>query len=209
MESNKLTSSCCVTVTRQGLGEYIFSLPESDFQRLLGTRYIFDICWEAATCVVRYSILAFYWRLFDTDRRHFRIIIWAFTALETCWGLAVVCSPLTVLRDLFCRHAIYGFLMIFQVLMTTLRCVSIISLWDETDIGRCSIFAFPLSMGSSILHIFIDVLLLSFPISLIWRLNTYRSHRSILTGLLASGILYVEFLFISPPRSMSKKTNLK
>ena len=89
--------------------------------------------------------------------------------------------------------------------MTTLRCVSIISLWDETDIGRCSIFAFPLSMGSSISHIFIDVLLLSFPISLIWRLHTYRSHRIILTGLFASGIWYVEFLSISPPRSMPKK----
>ena len=168
--------------------------------------FIFNICWETATCVVRYSILAFYWRLFSTDRRLFRVIIWVFTAFETCWGLAVVCSPPTVFWGLFYRHAIYGLLMIFQVLMTRLRCVSIISLWDETATDCCSIFAFPLSMGSSISHIFIDVLLLSFPISLISRLHTYRSHRIIFTGLFASGILYVEFLFISPPRLMSKKS---
>ena len=96
MKSDKLTSNCCVTVTRQGLGEDTFSLPVIDYQKLQETMFIFNICWEVATCVVRYSILAFYWRLFGTDRRLFRVIIWVLTALETCWGLAVVCSPLTV-----------------------------------------------------------------------------------------------------------------
>lgn len=89
--------------------------------------------------------------------------------------------------------------MILRVLMTTLRCVPVSSLWDIFGIGHCYISGFQLFMGSSIPHITIDILLLGFPVPLIWRLHMHSSHRIILTVLFASGILYVAFLFMSPP----------
>ena len=95
--------------------------------------------------------------------------------------------------------------MTLQVLITTLRCVPFSLNWDVNPFGRdCYVSDFQFLMGSSISHISTNVLLLGFPVPLIWRLHMPRSHRIILTVLFAMSILYVAFLFISSPRSTSK-----
>lgn len=108
MEIYELTSDCYVTVTRQGLGESIESISPDDISMTEKTIFISDICWEVAIWVARYSILAFYWRLFSTNRRLVRVVIWVLTALMTCWGIAVVCSRPTVSEGWFYRSDIYG-----------------------------------------------------------------------------------------------------
>ena len=50
-----------------------------------------EICWVVIIWMVKYSILAFYWRLFSANSRAVRIIIWALAASVTCWGIIVVC----------------------------------------------------------------------------------------------------------------------
>lgn len=54
--------------------------------------FISEIGWTNAICIAKCSILAFYWRLFNSKGRSFRNAIWAFLALTICWEIAVV-SP--------------------------------------------------------------------------------------------------------------------
>ena len=96
METYELTSDCYVIVTSQGLGQNTEFLTWDDLSVLAKAIYVSDICWEVAIWVVRYSILAFYWRLLSTNRRLIRVAIWVLTALMTCWVIAVVCSRPTV-----------------------------------------------------------------------------------------------------------------
>lgn len=56
---------------------------------LKGT-FISEICWTIAICIVKCSILTFYWRLFRLQGGAIRIAIWAFFVVVVCWGIAVV-----------------------------------------------------------------------------------------------------------------------
>ena len=60
--------------------------------------FIFEICWAVVIWIVKYSILAFYWRLFSVNCRSIRVIIWALVAFVTLWGLAVVPFCPSILR---------------------------------------------------------------------------------------------------------------
>ena len=52
--------------------------------------FISEVNWTLVIWIVKYSIIAFYWRLFSANRRSIRIIIWVFAAAVTVWGVAVV-----------------------------------------------------------------------------------------------------------------------
>ncbi|KAM0799244.1 hypothetical protein BDR22DRAFT_324926 [Usnea florida] len=54
--------------------------------------FLDETLWTVAIWIVKYSILAFYWRLFAGTRRSVRIVIWTLTAIVACWGIAVVAS---------------------------------------------------------------------------------------------------------------------
>lgn len=93
MESSELTRDFCATVVEQDL-EHVTVL------------YISEICWTVAIWIIKYSILAFYWRLFSVNRRSARITIWTLIAIATIWGLAVVCfRPFIPWAVLFRRNA--------------------------------------------------------------------------------------------------------
>ena len=59
--------------------------------------YTSEICWAVVTWIVKYSILAFYWRLFSANGQSTRKIILAFAAFVTCWGTTVMGSLILVL----------------------------------------------------------------------------------------------------------------
>ena len=50
--------------------------------------YISEICYTVTISCVKYSILAFYWRLFSVS--NIRLPIYILTALTTGWGVACV-----------------------------------------------------------------------------------------------------------------------
>lgn len=97
MNSYELTRNPYATVTDQGLGQPMGD--ESSYQEglLLHAIFIIEICWGVVIWIVKYSILAFYWRLFSASRRSTRIIIWTLAAFVTCWGISVVCFRLLML----------------------------------------------------------------------------------------------------------------
>lgn len=151
-------------MTDQGLGQPMGD--ESPYQEglLLHAIFIIEICWGVVIWIVKYSILAFYWRLFSASRRSTRIIIWTLAAFVTCWGISVV-------------------------LLTIFQCVPVGSIWSITDGARkCYYDNFQLFVGLSIPHILTDVVLLGIPVPLIWNLHLYRSRKVVLTAVFALGI---------------------
>lgn len=90
MDRDKLTSDYYVTVVEQGLGRNELTLTLIQLESFVEATFISQICWAVVIWIVKYSILAFYWRLFSANRRTVRVIIWSLTALVTCWGIAVV-----------------------------------------------------------------------------------------------------------------------
>ena len=51
-----------------------------------------QICWAVAIGLVKFSILAFYWRVFiqQSQTRATAVTIWFLTAIVACWGIATV-----------------------------------------------------------------------------------------------------------------------
>ena len=90
MNSYELTRNSYATVTEEGLGPELDEVTLHQLESLLLATFIIEICWGAVMWIVKYSILAFYWRIFCTDHRSTRFIIWTLVAFVTCWGVSVV-----------------------------------------------------------------------------------------------------------------------
>ncbi len=106
MDRDELTSEYYVTVIEQGLVRNVLLLRPIQLDIIEEAIFISQICWAVVIWIVKYSILAFYWRLFSDNRRSVRVIIWALTALVKCWGIAVVrfrLRPLSRGRDFSTR----------------------------------------------------------------------------------------------------------
>lgn len=83
MGSYELTSNSNATVTEAGNGDlYMENLGKGFF--------LSQICWLVVIWIVKYSILAFYWRLFSVNNRSTRFVIRALATFLTVWGLAAV-----------------------------------------------------------------------------------------------------------------------
>lgn len=130
-----------------------------DFDERSFRAYIFidEACWTVAIWIVKYSILAFYWRLFAGKRRSVRVVIWALTAFVACWGIAVVVA-------------------------TAFYC-----LVKNLDDGIFYQNLHWLYAGSWVPHIFIDLVLLGLPLPLLWKLQMQRTQKVILTAVFACG----------------------
>ncbi|KAF6227643.1 hypothetical protein HO173_012083 [Letharia columbiana] len=168
-----IAASCCataclasaiwiVTVLRlkPDPGDYARSLRAvSDV--LKGT-FISEICWTIAICIVKCSILTFYWRLFRLQGGAVRIAIWAFFVVVVCWGIAV------------------GVATIFQ-------CSPIQYMWEPTIPGRCITDTYWFFVGSSIPHIITDLALIGLPMPRIWKLQMPRSQKITVSAILGLG----------------------
>ena len=95
INSSELTRDFYATVIKQDV-----------FQKFAFLTFISEICWTIAIWIIKYSILAFYWRLFSVNRRSTRIIIWILVAIATIWGLAVVCFPSFIPRAVLLRRLV-------------------------------------------------------------------------------------------------------
>ena len=77
-------------MTEQGLGQNLSEGTIYQLELQLQATLIIEICWGVVMWIVKYSILAFYWRLFSANRRSTRLIIWTLAAFVTCWRFSVV-----------------------------------------------------------------------------------------------------------------------
>lgn len=77
-------------MTQQGLGRNAYILSSDELEVFLKGMFITDIGWAISICVTKCSILAFYWRLFSSQGRLFKIALWTSVALMISWGIVVV-----------------------------------------------------------------------------------------------------------------------
>lgn len=86
-----------VTITYMmdhGFGKHIYIQPQERFlptlMAFLKALFIAEVCYTGTIVFVKFSILAFYWRLFRLDNR-VRYSVIALSVVVTMWGIAVVC----------------------------------------------------------------------------------------------------------------------
>ena len=77
-------------MTKDGLGHDLYDVAPIQLPIFEKGLFISEICWTFVIWIVKYSILAFYWRLFSANRQSTRLIIWVLAAVVMAWGVAVV-----------------------------------------------------------------------------------------------------------------------
>ncbi|KAL8928994.1 MAG: hypothetical protein Q9208_001437 [Pyrenodesmia sp. 3 TL-2023] len=121
----------------------------------LRSMYAFETLYHTSTTLAKYSILAFYHRIFPISQ--FRRILWLIAAVVTCYLISV---------DLVC---------LFQ-------CTPVHSFWDVGVEGHCiNIDRFFLASGS--MNVLLDFIIFALPIPLLWRLRTSFNQKLVLTAI--------------------------
>ncbi|KAF2087180.1 hypothetical protein K490DRAFT_66046 [Saccharata proteae CBS 121410] len=125
--------------------------------------YVYMCTWSAGVFGVKVGILLFYWRIFSTTSRAFRV---------SCFVVSGFC---------FVQFIINIFVFIFQ-------CSPIGQFWGETANGIC-INQVSFYLASAIINVFGDLFVLSLPIPVIWRLHAAKSRRVALLFVFLLGAL--------------------
>ena len=71
-------------------------------------------------------------------------------------------------------------------------------MWNFEIGSECHVATFAIYVGSSTPHIVTDVVLLGFPVPLIWNLHMHKSKKIMLTAIFAVGGLWVALFDASP-----------
>ena len=77
-----------LSVVNHGLGRHVWVGPPDANEAWAKGLFISEVSYTCVICSVKFSLLAFYWRLFKQSK--IRIPIYVLGAVVTCWGIAVV-----------------------------------------------------------------------------------------------------------------------
>ncbi|PYH67482.1 uncharacterized protein BO88DRAFT_344157 [Aspergillus vadensis CBS 113365] len=119
-----------------------------------------ELTYTGVIVLVKFSILALYWRLFN--RANIKIPISILATLVCMWGIAVF-------------------------LLTLLQCIPTRGLWDQSIDASCNVDSQKFLFAISIPNIIIDVTLLVLPVPYIMKLNTSRSHKKAIMSMFLLG----------------------
>ncbi|KAL8847939.1 MAG: hypothetical protein Q9221_007004 [Calogaya cf. arnoldii] len=174
------STMCCVLLLIQlerGYGRHIYiwgpvegPLKMRQWRKVF---YVFELFFHTSTTLAKYSILAFYWRIFAI--KSFRqILIWT----------TVLCTVYMVAIDLT---------IIFQ-------CQPIHHSWDQvvgTSQGQC-IDEYRFFVGSGSANVALNLLVFILPMPLLWRLRTTARQQIILTAIftLAGFVVLVSIIWV-------------
>ena len=78
--------------TRGGFGKHIWAAPLDGFEVYFHGLFIAEYLYTMSIVLVKWSILAFYWRIFGSVSLT-RLPIWILFGIISAWGIAVVCPP--------------------------------------------------------------------------------------------------------------------
>ncbi|OJZ90167.1 hypothetical protein ASPFODRAFT_202724 [Aspergillus luchuensis CBS 106.47] len=119
-----------------------------------------ELTYTGVIVLVKFSILALYWRLFN--RANIKVPISLLATLVCMWGIAVF-------------------------LLTLLQCIPTRGLWDQSIDASCNVDSQKFLFAISIPNIIIDVTLLVLPVPYIMKLNTSRSHKKAIMSMFLLG----------------------
>lgn len=146
--------------------------------------FISEVSYTIVICSVKFSLLAFYWRIFKQSK--IRVPIYVLGAIVSCWGIAVVSS----LRfDGFAR-----LLMITQIFITILQCHPVSDFWNRFAPNakgsfHCGVNENHFFDGNSIPNIVTDAAILVLPMPFVWQLHLSKAQKLALTSVFIFGIL--------------------
>ena len=143
-----------------GLGKHIDQVPSSRHSELALHLFIFNPLYNTALTLVKMSVLCFYIRVFQTVFVY-KIFFWIAGALVLSWWV------------------IFTFLSLFE-------CTPVHKTWEPQTLGSC-ISHNRIFLGTAILNILIDFLLLVLPMPMIWRLQLNTGRKVALLGVFAAG----------------------
>lgn len=181
-----------VSVVDHGFCKHIWAgPPEAGRDWSLGL-FTTEFTYTIALCLVKLSIITFYWRIFMI-RRLDKIILGILAGMVICWGVGSVCMPGLVSKPLFED----GRLTQRQMLTSVFQCIPISALWDQLDpvnppdpsTFECSVKVHPFFIGKAVPHIATDILILIFPLPYIWNLQLRLPQKIATSFIFGLGIL--------------------
>lgn len=144
---------------RQGYGLHLWVLgPEfvADFFKNL---YTGEILYTLVLCFAKFSILAFYRRIFA---REIRTPVYILAGFVTAWGIAVI-------------------------LVTIFQCNPVSGFWNRTKPAKCAVDDYAFFIGNAVPNIITDAAILSLPLPFIFRLHRILSQKIALAGIFMLG----------------------
>ncbi|EHK47687.1 hypothetical protein TRIATDRAFT_316718 [Trichoderma atroviride IMI 206040] len=140
--------------------------PEAGRDWALGL-FTTEFTYTVALCLVKLSIITFYWRIFII-RLVDKIILGILAGMVICWGM----------------------------ITSVLQCIPISALWNQFDpinppdpsTFECSVKVHPFFIGKAVPHIATDILILIFPLPYIWNLRLRLSQKIATSFIFGLGI---------------------
>ncbi|KAJ5210071.1 hypothetical protein N7491_009883 [Penicillium cf. griseofulvum] len=120
----------------RGVGRHIYPLGQTGVSHFYLNLFVCEILYTLALCCTKYSILLFFWRIFN--RTNIRIPICIIASLVTGWGLGVIIT-------------------------TVLQCIPLRGLWDYSITAKCGVNINNFFIGNAVPNIFTDWALLILP----------------------------------------------
>ncbi|EGD98237.1 integral membrane protein [Trichophyton tonsurans CBS 112818] len=153
----------------RGLGKHIYPYGLKGFGDFFLNLFVIEILYTLSICFTKYSILLFYWRIFNATS--IRIPIYLITGLVTGWGIGVIGT-------------------------TIFQCLPIQGFWDKTIPAVCGVDVNSFFIGNAVPNIVTDWALLLLPLPYIWRLhrNTVQKLAIYATFLLGGFICIISII---------------
>ncbi|MCJ1311312.1 hypothetical protein MMC25_004983 [Agyrium rufum] len=146
-----------------GLGKHVWVGPPDALVVWAKGLFIAEYCYTVVICSIKFSLLAFYWRIFKVTT--IRIPIYVIGGVVTCWGIAVL-------------------------LVSTFQCAPVNGFWNKTIGAKC-IDTTEFFVANSIPNIITDAAILILPIPYIWQLHLPRNQKLMLSSIFILGIFVV------------------
>ncbi|KAI9035645.1 Phosphotransferase enzyme family protein [Aspergillus affinis] len=154
-----LTASLLWWIPR-ALGRHIQTFgPNATEEAYIGL-FSCELTYTGVIVLVKFSILALYWRIFN--KTNIKIPISILATAVCMWGIAVF-------------------------LLTLLQCVPTRGLWDHSIDASCNVDSQKFLFAISIPNILIDVTLLVLPVPYILKLNTSSNHKKAIMSMFLLG----------------------
>ncbi|KAL8627300.1 hypothetical protein Q9189_006992 [Teloschistes chrysophthalmus] len=89
-----------IYMIHHGLGRHIWVAPKDAGVAWAKGLFISEVSYTIIICSIKFSLLAFYWRIFKQSKM--RVPIYVLGTIVSCWGIAVIL--VTILQCLPCLH---------------------------------------------------------------------------------------------------------
>ncbi|KAF2233444.1 hypothetical protein EV356DRAFT_201211 [Viridothelium virens] len=147
----------------QGYGLHLWVLTPEFVPNFFKNLFTGEILYTLVLVFAKYSILAFYRRIFSNT---IRLPVYILAGVVTCWGLAVI-------------------------LVTIFQCRPVDGFWNRNKPADCSVDDYAFFIGNAVPNIITDAAILSLPWPFIFRLHRTTSQKIALAGIFMLGAFII------------------